>query len=62
MKEGDLDLDWKGGRELITRSETYWKLFVCLPSPYTVKGSFLSACTQIKRHTQPVDQSEFRSS
>lgn len=27
-----------------TRSDTYWKLLVCLPSPYTVNGSFLSAC------------------
>jgi hypothetical protein len=31
----------------ITRSDTYWKLLVCLPSPYTVKGSFLSACSTV---------------
>lgn len=29
-----------------TKSETYWKLLVCLPSPYTVIGSFLKACSK----------------
>lgn len=29
----------------LTKSETNWKLLVCFPSPYTVKGSFLKACT-----------------
>lgn len=28
----------------LTKSETNWKLLVCFPSPYTVKGSFLKAC------------------
>ena len=29
---------------VLTRSETYWKLRVCFPSPYTVIGCLRSAC------------------
>lgn len=34
---------------LCTKSETYWKLLVCFPSPYTVNGCLRIACKHEKK-------------
>lgn len=42
-----------------TKSETYWKLLVCFPSPYTVNGSFRKACKTNLGHAKAIEILQF---